>query len=358
MNRSGAPALIGEHRGLPSGPAIGALRQSPGLPAAILLCALLAGCQTVPAPAPVIAKTPTAPPTEKTQASTVAPPEKPSTPPAAPVSEPYRNVYTQEKDSVPATRRDIDYHAIPDAVPVREPRGKYGNKSPYTVNGKTYTVRETARGYSAEGIASWYGEKFHGFRTSSFEPYDMYAMTAAHTSLPIPSYVRVTNLANDRSVLVRVNDRGPFHAGRIIDLSWAAAQKLGYAGTGTARVRVEAIDPPPAPTDLQSAGNATASPDAATTTAPTATPEPDKAVVSAFFVQLGAFAFPDTARQLGDRARATLGEPVRIIAGDDLLHRVRVGPYEDRATAERMRDSLKDAGVGTPALVFAPVGTP
>lgn len=235
--------------------------------------------------------------------------------------EPYRNVYKQDRDSAPAVRRDVDYASIPDAVPRPEPRGKYGNKSPYTVLGKTYEVLPEARGYRESGGASWYGEKFQGFKTSSMEPYDMYAMTAAHKTLPIPSYVRVTNVDNGRSVVVRVNDRGPFHEGRIIDLSWAAAQKLGYANVGTARVTVEAIvpdEPPPA---------------------------------TAFYVQLGAFAFPDAARRLGEAARGVTGDRVSVIAGDDTLHRVRVGPYEDRPSAERARDMLRDAGIGSPALV-------
>lgn len=268
---------------------------------AVLLAMGLAGCQSLP---------PTATP---------APPE------------PYRNVYTQDKDSAPAIRRDIDYHSIPDAEPRAEPRGKYGNKSPYTVLGKRYEVLADARGFRETGGASWYGEKFQGFRTSSLEPYDMYAMTAAHKTLPIPSYVRVTNLANKRSVVVRINDRGPFHADRIIDLSWAAAQKLGYANVGTARVLVEAITP-----------------DAAAA-APVTQPVP-----AGFYVQLGAFTKPEAAGRLAETARVVMGDRVVIVAGDDDLHRVRVGPYEDRPNAERTRDMLYSAGVGAPTLVVVP----
>jgi len=135
----------------------------------------------------------------------------------------------------------------PDAVPVEEPRSRYGNPESYEVRGVTYHVLETSEGYEAEGTASWYGEEFQGRRTSSGEPYDMYAMTAAHRTLPIPTYVEVTNLENGRTVVVRVNDRGPFHEGRIIDLSYAAAQKLGLVGPGTARVRVRALEPPSRP---------------------------------------------------------------------------------------------------------------
>lgn len=139
--------------------------------------------------------------------------------------------------------RDIDVSNLPDAVPKVEPIRKAGNKSPYTVLGKTYRVLPTSLGYRERGIASWYGNKFHGRKTSNGEIYSMYAMTAAHKSLPIPSYVKVTNLDNGRTVIVRVNDRGPFHGGRIIDLSYAAAKKLDYSNQGTANVEVVAIDP-------------------------------------------------------------------------------------------------------------------
>lgn len=123
------------------------------------------------------------------------------------------------------------------------PRSKYGNPESYEVYGKTYHVLPTARGYSERGQASWYGEDFHGKRTSSGEPYNMHAMTAAHKTLPLPTYVRVTNLQNRREVIVRVNDRGPFHDDRIIDLSFAAATELGVVRNGTAEVEVTTVDP-------------------------------------------------------------------------------------------------------------------
>ena len=135
----------------------------------------------------------------------------------------------------------VDVSGVGDAVPKDEPRSKYGNPESYEVFGKRYHVLDDARGYVERGIASWYGEKFHGRRTSNGETYDMYAMTAAHATLPIPSYVRVTNLANGRSVVVRVNDRGPFKSDRVIDLSYVAAYKLGFIQAGQARVEVEAI---------------------------------------------------------------------------------------------------------------------
>ena len=152
-----------------------------------------------------------------------------------------------EADTVPSYVPDVD--AIPEPEVVAEPRSRYGNRSPYTVLGKAYTVREDAGGYVEQGLASYYGNKFHGRRTSNLEVYDMYAFTAAHKSLPLPSFARVTNLDNGKSVVVRVNDRGPFHEGRVIDLSYAAAVKLGYRDKGTARVEVRGLRPGEGPVD-------------------------------------------------------------------------------------------------------------
>ncbi len=136
---------------------------------------------------------------------------------------------------------DVDVSRIPDAVPMPH-NGPFKN-NPYTVLGKTYYPLNNASAYSVTGTASWYGTKFHGQATANGEQYDLYGMTAAHKTLPLPSYVRVTNLDNGKSVIVRVNDRGPFYSDRVIDLSFAAAKKLGYAETGTAHVKVEGIDP-------------------------------------------------------------------------------------------------------------------
>ena len=144
---------------------------------------------------------------------------------------------TATVDTIPS-----DVENVPDAVPRQEPLSQYGNPESYTVYGETYQVLPTARGYSERGYASWYGRKFHGRRTSSGEIYDMYQMTAAHRTLPLPAFVRVRNLENNREIVVRVNDRGPFHSDRIIDLSYAAAAKLGILDAGSAMVQVEAID--------------------------------------------------------------------------------------------------------------------
>lgn len=143
------------------------------------------------------------------------------------------------KDTTPAYIPDVD--AIPEPDVVAEPRSRYGNRSPYTVLGQAYTVREQPEGYVEQGLASYYGNKFHGRKTSNHEVYDMYAFTAAHKSLPLPSFARVTNLDNGKSVVVRVNDRGPFHAGRVVDLSYAAAVKIGVHPRGTGRVEVRGL---------------------------------------------------------------------------------------------------------------------
>lgn len=147
-------------------------------------------------------------------------------------------------DGAPDT--ELDVSLIRPVVPAPEPRSPYGNHSPYTVLGQTYHVKSSAVGYREQGIASWYGTKFHGRLTSSGEPYDMYQLTAAHRSLPLPTFAEVTNLDNGRSIIVRINDRGPFHPDRIIDLSWAAAVKLGIeqAGTGPVEVRAITFDEP------------------------------------------------------------------------------------------------------------------
>ena len=147
--------------------------------------------------------------------------------------------YTLKNDTGPD--QDINHHNVKNAVPQAEPKSRGGNKN-YRVRGKNYRVLNSSKGYKKRGIASWYGKKFHGHRTSNGEVYDMYKMSAAHKTLPLPTFVRVTHLKNGRSVILRVNDRGPFHRNRLIDLSYVAAKKLGITATGTGVVEVEAID--------------------------------------------------------------------------------------------------------------------
>jgi len=177
-------------------------------------------------------------------------------------SRPQASRYGVDNDSVP--NDNLDVSKLVEPTPRNEPRSLYGNKSPYSVLGKSYTVLPNASGYDERGIASFYGSKFHGYKTSNFEDYDMYQFTAAHKTLPLPSYARVTNLENGKSVVVRINDRGPFHENRIIDLSYAAAVKIGVWPKGTGLVEVRAIDPdhPDAPGTVVSSGLASSPPPA------------------------------------------------------------------------------------------------
>ncbi len=237
----------------------------------------------------------------------------------------------------------LDWANIPDATPKWEPKARYGNHSPYKVWGKSYKVLPTAAGYSETGIGSWYGKKFSGRPTSSQEPYDPYAMTAAHKSLPLPSYVRVTNLENNKSIIVRVNDRGPFHGDRIIDLSYAAAHKIGYAKQGTARVKVEAITiaPQPAPV-AQPAQPAT----------PSANPTAGKNVV---YLQVGAFRDLASAQSLQQQLAAVTTVPVLINSPQEStserFHRVRIGPFQDENSAHKVREAIKETQIADPLLI-------
>lgn len=248
--------------------------------------------------------------------------------------------YALSQDRAPAG--DFDASGLADAIPRYEPRRSAGNKSPYTVWGKQYRVMDNADGYVQEGTASWYGEKFHGHKTSNGEVFDMYAMSAAHKSLPIPSYARVTNLENGRSVIVRVNDRGPFHGDRLIDLSYAAAIKLGYQGQGTARVEVAAITVTQ-DGSMTVAGvplNAAGSVAHRRTTA-----ETDSA--RALFLQLGSFSHRAPAQMLAEQAEAVVASAVRVReveTASGRFHRVQVGPFASDGEALRTRQQLEARG--------------
>lgn len=233
--------------------------------------------------------------------------------------------------------------AVPDAQPKPEPRSRNGNPPFYDVLGKRYYVLSSSVGYVERGVASWYGPGFHKVRTSIGEPYDMYAMTAAHTTLPLPTYVRVTNLQNGRSVVVRVNDRGPFVDNRIIDLSYTAAGKLDMLRNGTAIVEVRSIDPATAiaPAEVASVA-ATDIPPAASVRA---------LQVRAFFVQAGAFSDPKNADRLAEKLRGggygTVFVRENEIAGRRMF-RVRIGPISsveefDRIVAALVRGGINDA---------------
>jgi rare lipoprotein A len=215
---------------------------------------------------------------------------------------------------------------VPDAVPRDEPLHKFANR-PYEVMGVAYTPMSSREPYRQSGVASWYGRRYHGQKTSSGEVYDMYGMTAAHPTLPIPSYVRVTSLDYGKTVVVRVNDRGPFLGDRIIDLSYTAAYKLGLLQRGSGRVSVESIVPETSP--LQSVEPIQAQPLPEPATARSATLRPG------FYVQLGAFGSQDNARKLLLRAREVLSIPSDLIevALVDSLHRVNLGPFANREEA-------------------------
>jgi rare lipoprotein A len=241
--------------------------------------------------------------------------------------------------------REIDVSNVAEPVPAREPLAATGNRSPYTVLGKTYRVRDSADGYVERGIASWYGTKFNGRATSSGERYDICRFSAAHKTLPLPSTVRVTNLDNGRSVLVRVNDRGPFHAGRIIDLSYAAAVRLGVDRTGTAHVEVRAVDGPgDAPVLLAGGGGG----GGGETGAPRAI-----AASGRQWVQAGSFADKDNAQRLAGRLRDADVDDVDVdhVEVDDRdLWRVRIGPVDGDDLATVLR-KLRALGVSNPRLV-------
>lgn len=226
-----------------------------------------------------------------------------------------------EGDGAPAVALSPD--DVADAVPRPDPILRAGNTSPYEVNGETYTVLPSSEGYVQEGVASWYGTKFHGNKTANGEIYDLYLATAAHRSLPIPSYVRVTNLANGRDVIVRVNDRGPFHPQRLIDLSYGAALRLGFVDDGTANVRLEAVDIAGVDDRREVVGTAYR------------------------YLQLGAFANPQAAETLRSSVAALVSVPVEVTpvdAGGQRLSRVRVGPVADGKQLQRLREMLMTRG--------------
>lgn len=229
--------------------------------------------------------------------------------------------------------------AAPDATPRAEPRSRHGNPPFYDVFGKRYYVLSSSAAYVERGVASWYGPGFHKVRTSTGETYDMYGMTAAHKTLPLPAHVRVTNLQNGRSVVVRVNDRGPFVGNRIIDLSYTAASRLDMLRNGTAMVEVRSLDYPAATPDPATApSSAAAEPGAA----------PIPAVKTELFVQAGAFADPANAERLAGKLRG--GGYGKIFVRDDVIagrkmYRVRIGPVPDVPEFDRIVAALERAGV-------------
>lgn len=238
----------------------------------------------------------------------------------------------------------FDVNAIPEPVPKDEPLARYGNHSPYEVLGKRYKVLPRSAGYVERGTASWYGTKFHGRLTSTREPYDMYQFTAAHKTLPLPSYARVTRLDNGKSVVVRINDRGPFVGNRLIDLSYAAAVKLGVHVSGTAPVEVRVLH----------AGDDIAA-DRPTPREPRTPP-----VVTAhgrILVQIAAFGTRANAFAYRKRLMDAGFDEVRVYTArtdSGRVWRVRIGPLADMQAADRVRERLRRGGFGEPRVIQQP----
>ncbi|MBI5898058.1 MAG: septal ring lytic transglycosylase RlpA family protein [Rhodocyclales bacterium] len=260
------------------------------------------------------------------------------------------------KDDGPGDGPVVDPDSIPDAVPRVEPLHRFAN-NPYTALGRAYVPMREPGPYQGRGIGSWYGRRYHGQKTSSGEIYDMYAMTAAHPTLPIPSYARVSNPANGKAVVVRINDRGPFHAGREIDLSWTAAYKLGYVANGSALVEVESVLPGQAPSSQASAtppprqAAADEDPIARLAAGESDPPLPQVQDARGHYLQLGAFGNRDNAESLRTRLARELGDlaPRLTVQAAGKLFRVQLGPWPDAAAAQlasaRLRESLGMAPV-------------
>ncbi len=290
------------------------------------------------------------------------------------------------KDDGPDANPPSNLDAVPDAVPRIEPYAP-GNMRPYSVFGKQYVPDTTGKPYKMRGRASWYGKKFHGNSTANGERYDMYAMTAAHTTLPIPSYVRVTSMVNNRTVVLRVNDRGPFHSDRIIDLSYVAAYKLGLIGPGSGEVVIEKIThddirrgvapSAPAAPDMEiypiaqasapsqiedvlgprpAASAPAARPPAPATSSASSAPAPLPAlpgpaptgIASEVFLQLGAFSQPGNAQALATRVQQHVNDQQVLTSADpgNALYRVKVGPYPSRqAAVEAAQDIFHRVGI-------------
>lgn len=231
---------------------------------------------------------------------------------------------------------DVDVSRIPNAVPKREPKAKYGNMPFYSVFGKRYYTMKSSNNYNKIGTASWYGTKFHSRKTSSGEPYDMLSMTAAHKTLPLPTYVEVTNLRNHKTIIVKVNDRGPFSSNRIIDLSYVAAKKLGMLGHGTTQVRVRALDPDNYNTDTPRffAHN--------TQQKRHETLEAQDA--DHIYLQVGAFKNLANAQRLKHRLTDQVSAPV-LISHNKRLYNVQIGPIKDHASSKHIEAMLKRKGI-------------
>lgn len=234
---------------------------------------------------------------------------------------------------------------VPDAVPQREERSAYGNPGSYEVYGQRYEILRDARGFHERGYASWYGKKFHGKRTSSGDSYDMFAMTAAHKTLPIPAYARVTNLSNGKSVVVKINDRGPFHAGRIVDVSYAAAVRLEMLGHGSVPVELDVISPD----DVRSVGAAPRPSAPPPTAVMSATPAPVAAGTPRY---LQAGLFNDSVKAAAFRDLLTSSKVAPLLMKSESrngrwIYRVLIGPFGESRQLEAMRTRMTAAQTPT-----------
>jgi rare lipoprotein A len=219
------------------------------------------------------------------------------------------NRYTIQQDGAPDKNAGVSFK---EPIPAKEPLSRYGNPTEYKVDGRNYEVMKSSTGYKTRGIASWYGTKFHKQRTSSGEPYDMYVMTAAHKTLPLPTYVRVKNLDNGKTAVVKVNDRGPFHADRVIDLSYAAALKLGVFPKGTARVEIETLMGPSG--------------------------------AAHYYLQAGAFTSESLAKNLKEKLMHITTSPV-FIEHYKQHYVVKVGPFSTKGMSDSLKSKLAKNGV-------------
>lgn len=324
-------------------------RQPPSMRLQVLLAAILitslSACSTLDIILPREQRTAAPPPTTKSA--------NPSSSPAPVRSGGYY------LDDGPGDNPPADMLSIPDAVPKLEPYIARANK-PYIALGATYTPMTHFEPYKKQGMASWYGRRYHGQKTSIGEIYDMYGMTGAHTTLPLPSYVRVSNPENHQSVIVRINDRGPFHEGRLIDLSYVAAYKLGIAQKGSGWVEVEAIDvkqylaqqAKQAPAQTQ----ATNKPAPASAKASESVETDSKPLQSGHYLQLGAFRLPENAQNLAQKLQqqAIVPSPSSIsVMQQQGLYRVWVGPFDSALSADKIADKIKTSlGVAVIAVSF------
>ena len=325
----------------------------------LALTILLATCGSVP-PAPM--QTPTVDGEKRPISKSPTPTKKPTA-----VLKRGGGFY---KDDGPAEEIPEGLDDIPDAAPKWEPLHKPATK-PYVVLGKEYVPNTAVKPYKARGIASWYGKKFHGQKTSIGEPYDMFAMTAAHPTLALPSYVRVTNVQSGKTVVVRVIDRGPFHADRVIDLSYTAAYKLGLVNGGSGQVDVEAIipgeasstsyaqlSPPPRPTtsdkdEIEQLSRQMAIEEQPPRAAAKISTPGETGAIKGIYLQLGAFSSQDNAENLKNHLLQELdwlNESMRVNPGDG-IHRLHLGPYASRSDAERVAEKIRGALGYQPTII-------